>query len=1293
MAVDDISRALGFGGTVPVDAATSPGLVVPPFRQFAAAWNLNSKVYSHRWDEARRNSVNDAKRMWLDAYFRALIQERTVPLTSWPWEVVADADDVPDESPMVPVAMGAGGANPKDPHSADREKVAKNLSAVVRRTAGFHQLRQYLGQAVWFGRYGAQFRWDSVTIGGERRQVVGYHDPIGGDKVHYTYDGYPGVMISPQADRGPDWDVRTFDNFGPVLILNRPELRSKFLIHRHVVEDADYMDGQAAGRRHGVGIRDMVYWAWWLRDQMLAWLMGFMEKVGSLGILCFFYNESNNDSKTAAEKAAAKVGSGNALAIPVKATDPRVNSVEQIPANTTGAQFLKEVVGDYFERHIERLIVGQSLSAGTEGSGLGGTGVADFHAETKFYLLEFDANNLAETFTSDLVAPALELNFRGCPWRYQFKFLLPDPKAKDKLDAAQKLTSMGVTIVADEAREAGAFSKPGPADETVGGQQMAAGLGGDPMAGGGMGPGGGPDPMGMGAPVDPNAPQDDGQPVPGMAELVNAMVRAGASGNVQAVKALAKLGEKKDKLAELVDNAAGESTADATDDTAQPLSYRWQQASSQSGKIKAVWSGPGERAPLYGAEAEAALRGQDRQPGPDESRNPNKAGQASGGARMMQQFRQQAVPHRERARQVYEKAVQNPGGVRPHELNDLADHINTMTAADLRQVSKQMQLRSGGLKEDLVRRLLEHVGGGIGESAMAARGAGFNFDVKSGEAADFIHRQPGASDWRPAASAGPPKAAEARPAPSQDWRPAAGDQKPAEPAPNPEKPQETPAKPAGEQPKPDGNKIGVELPDAPPVSKAIPVAKPAAEPAAPAAGGGSSVDAWVKRAAAGTPRTDAIKAAAEGKKRYRGATEAAKKKWAENAKAVEKHMDKLKARIEHLDKKETFANYVKNNHGKILWDSEMETVFGSIKDAIESGFPRGLITAKDPETAKAAGATAWHVNDIKRDKKSKYASSIDQIAEAMQNAGTLNVPSGRHATEFLIEKIMDGARADLDESGERHALAEELYHLEANRDGTPYADAKLAEVIRRSRRDERRKARAAQSEGADAGNAKVAGTPEKPSGDGAEHDTDPGYFDEHTDTVGDFEYGHDDAERELDDYFGHLDAEEPAERQPGDDEELDQERADWRPSTGQPGDNAGMGQKPVASGGLPDWYPKYRDLRNRADMGGKMSDQEKRQLESLEAQLRSYSLSSFVKPPEWVKLGQYRPPQGGQSAPDWWDSLTYAEHSVILGSANHRNAARELRGNSAAKLYGADAKLDHFIQRAWLYHVNRQNVT
>ncbi|OWK44413.1 hypothetical protein FRUB_02345 [Fimbriiglobus ruber] len=213
----------------PIDAQATDarGFLIPPVRSFSALYNLFSRTYSYRWDEAVRAGRQNAQAMRRDAYLAALEQERVLPLTRWPWEVEADPDDI-DLS------------NPKDPYSEDREHVRRLLQALCRRTPSLSQLLTALGSAVFFGRSGAQLAWTQDAVAGEPRWVVRAWEPVHGDAIQYDWDGNPGITIRPgdTAAFPPD-DLKLWDGGTLLAMLRRPHLRRRFILHAHKREAAD----------------------------------------------------------------------------------------------------------------------------------------------------------------------------------------------------------------------------------------------------------------------------------------------------------------------------------------------------------------------------------------------------------------------------------------------------------------------------------------------------------------------------------------------------------------------------------------------------------------------------------------------------------------------------------------------------------------------------------------------------------------------------------------------------------------------------------------------------------------------------------------------------------------------------------------------------------------------------------------------------------------------------------------------------------------------------------------------
>lgn len=455
---DEAKPRDGFG------EGSEPGKVVPHVLTFAQILNTVAKTYSYRWDEALRNLPSNALAMRRDCYIRSLLNERKFPTAQLEWQIEVD--------------------NEKD---ANQKLVKDGLTKMVKRIKRFTRFRLYLLEATWYGRYGSQGKWAREAVGGEALWTFTRHKPVNGDKIQYAWDDTPAVAVGAIAAQNyPKEYIRYTDRF-PVLMLARPEWRRQFIIHTHEVDDADYFEGEMAGAVDGIGLRSQIYWAWWLRDEMLGWAVDFMQKVGTLGLLIFWYEEGNAAAKAQAKQNAQEASTKVALVAPRPAgNDKQTWGVEHIPASTGGVEALQSMIVDYFERHIERLVIGQTLSAGTEGSGLGGTGVAKLHAETKYQLLKFDAQNLDETLTDDLVEVGKQLNYPWADFPVRFKSNLPDPDAADKLEAVTKVWDR-LAFVADDVRGLTGMRKPAEDEETIGGAPLLGPGGTDEEGDGGEG--------------------------------------------------------------------------------------------------------------------------------------------------------------------------------------------------------------------------------------------------------------------------------------------------------------------------------------------------------------------------------------------------------------------------------------------------------------------------------------------------------------------------------------------------------------------------------------------------------------------------------------------------------------------------------------------------------------------------------------------------------------------------------------------------------------------------------------
>ncbi len=474
------------------------GLLIPAARNFASVVNSATKVYSYRFDEAMRDNFVAARAMRRDAFLLGLLEERILPTINREWTLEVDDD--------------------RDP---EQQYVRDGLSRIVKGIKNFDAMKRALLDAVWFGRAGVGWafaRQEEV----DNLWGIGKWDPVHGDSVQFSFDGHPCILMDAQtaawysshgAKYGPPGvgDLVPTDRGGTALQLHRPTWRERYAIHQHILQKADYFEGEMAGSVQGLGIRGQVYWHYVVRSDALTWMLAYMQAVGQMDLLVFNYPAGNAAAEARAIQNAQKVIGKAAIACPRSPTQ-NWPAVEQIPMNAAGLQALQKLVADYFDRHIERLIVGQSMSSGADkGTGLGGTGRAEFTKATKDEILVYDTNRLDQTLTHDLLAPLKKYNFPWAKFPVRFKSVLPDLEAQEKVMSGKVLVSLGIPIKADELRNAAGYGRPEPGDDVVGApQQGPGGPGGPPGAP--PGPGGAPGqpaPSWMGAPGGPpgGAPQ------------------------------------------------------------------------------------------------------------------------------------------------------------------------------------------------------------------------------------------------------------------------------------------------------------------------------------------------------------------------------------------------------------------------------------------------------------------------------------------------------------------------------------------------------------------------------------------------------------------------------------------------------------------------------------------------------------------------------------------------------------------------------------------------------------------
>ena len=419
---------------------------LPNIYTFASLYNLATRSYNWRWDEAYKNSQANALSMRRDAFLMSLLFERVLPTTMMEWHIVAE-----------------------DPRDETQKQTAAKYEKGIKKIPRFRRYLKSALDAIWYGRAGVQQQWGKRKVDGADFTTVVRHSPVNGDKVQYSWDWIPRILV--YAGTRPELEAQgakiVLTDRYTALELDSPYWRDRFCIHAHDVVDADFFDAEMAGTIQGVGIRHWVYWLDWVKKEISTWMMDYMERVG-LGFTVFYYEEGNPQSRTDADIAANAYGRNTRIVWPRSTAGAKVGpGVERIETSTQGAAFIVELMR-YFDDKIKRFVTGQSADDSESRPLFGaGEGAAMLAKTQRQQIISWDCDNLAETLTQDLLAPMIRFNDGELPFDLRFEFAIEQPDPLTKLQAAKILYDMGVPIKLDEVRSWAGASKPTDDDEVT----------------------------------------------------------------------------------------------------------------------------------------------------------------------------------------------------------------------------------------------------------------------------------------------------------------------------------------------------------------------------------------------------------------------------------------------------------------------------------------------------------------------------------------------------------------------------------------------------------------------------------------------------------------------------------------------------------------------------------------------------------------------------------------------------------------------------------------------------------
>ncbi len=415
-------------------------------------------AYRHgNYDAALRHDPQFAETMLYDPHLQSLIRERVMATATKRWQVIIG-----------------------DSRNPVHKAISSSVQRIIEETPRFMVMTEaMLHETIFKGRAGTEILWEPKLLeiadpDNPEQMVVRDVDcitrwfPINGDKIGHLYDGTTYILVnSAMATHIPDAQLTTTTAGGRGLLV-KGTWRRNFILHQHQVRDASYYNSDQADSIHGIGERNTLFWIAWLKKQLLADILEFCERTG-LGLRVWKYQAGNPQSEEEAKRAAATQTDRTNVVVPVfaGAGGRPLEGVEFVETGASGANIFQGLIA-IFDDWQERLMIGQTLSSDTEGSGLGGTGVAAMHMDTKFQLTSFDAVNMGETYSLDLAKPILSWTyprFKYLPCRFEYALVSPNPM--EILTAASTYYELGGSIIEDELRQKVGFTEPRDGDKTL----------------------------------------------------------------------------------------------------------------------------------------------------------------------------------------------------------------------------------------------------------------------------------------------------------------------------------------------------------------------------------------------------------------------------------------------------------------------------------------------------------------------------------------------------------------------------------------------------------------------------------------------------------------------------------------------------------------------------------------------------------------------------------------------------------------------------------------------------------
>ena len=410
---------------------------VPHYQTFAGITNFYSRSYPQTFDEAMRDSRENALAMRRHPVIAGAIRKLIQPIAQLEWKLKPRREDDPQLQ-------------------ADADMLTEVLKEWPR--PGLTQYFRMLLESRFYGRYGVSkiFGWSSEPYRETRLQVKSFR-PVNGDKIVFRWDDRPGILVNAGSYDGATITTER----GMCHFLTDDELEA-FSWSEFEPEDADYYEGWAAGVIHGQGFRGRLYLLFWLEQKVTEAMLRFLRRAAG-GWNVAYFDMHGDLSRDQLKTDLAEYDSEDVLLFPKTREEKSPYSFEHHPVSLTGAQIYLDVI-KWIHDLMDAYILGEVLTTGVGATGMG-SGVSEAHQDTADDRTKYHAADVV-TAIQPVVNTLARYNCPGrpAPW---FEFVMERRNPAEYAAAAQTAYGMGVGLDAEDIRENLKLKKPKEGSEII----------------------------------------------------------------------------------------------------------------------------------------------------------------------------------------------------------------------------------------------------------------------------------------------------------------------------------------------------------------------------------------------------------------------------------------------------------------------------------------------------------------------------------------------------------------------------------------------------------------------------------------------------------------------------------------------------------------------------------------------------------------------------------------------------------------------------------------------------------